>query len=73
MERDQFKKGEVYPIEGVSCLFGLYLESVRKGDLNFDAKEIVFSSVQKTLEASVEQRVVEEEREEPPTRADPVY
>ena len=37
---------------------------MKRSKLEYDAKEFVFSSVQKTVEASAEQRVEEEEREE---------
>ena len=48
----------------MSELFGIYCEAIKKKEYRFDAKEIVMSSLQKTIEASVEQRVVEEEGEE---------
>ena len=62
--REKCRPREICPIEGANQLFGHYRESMKKRDLLFDAKEIVFSSVQKTLEASIEQRVVEVEKEE---------
>ena len=62
--REHLRPKVMNEFKEVSELFGLYCETMKKRELQYDAKEFVFSSSQKTLEASTEQRVKEVEGEE---------